>query len=133
MENKKNKYQPLEKLWIWKEAQELCMFIHKLLQEINFEVALKDQIDRSSQSVCDNIAEMYGSFYYKVKKNSLRIARKESYETINHIEKLKNRQLWDYGLSDRLSPRYKRLIFGINKYIKYVNDSELKNTEQSSI
>lgn len=123
--------EPLEKLWIWKEAQELSYIVHELSKEVKNEFPLKDQIDRSAQSVCDNIAEMYGAYYFEVKKQSLRIARKECYETINHVAKFKNRSLWGYDVCAKLDQRYKKLIFGINKYINYIDKTKDKLSASS--
>ena len=122
----KRSYEPLEKLWIWKEAMELHRLIDELLKETKGQAVGKRQMDRSSQSVPDNIAEMHGAFYFEVKLNGLRIARKEAYETINHIKKFEIKRAWRQNVCDNLTERYKKLIFGINKYIKYVNETKEK-------
>ncbi|MFH0780042.1 MAG: four helix bundle protein [Parcubacteria group bacterium] len=121
-------FEKMENLWIWKESTELCHIINELNKEVKGEFELKNQIDRSSQSVPANISEMFGAYYYEIKKQSLRIARREAYETINHIDKFKSRKLWSYDICDKLTGRYKKVIFGINKYIKY-----LKNKKNDSI
>ena len=48
-----------EDLEIWQKARENCQFVEFLIQNTNLKTnfALKDQIDRSSGSVMDNIAE----------------------------------------------------------------------------
>lgn len=48
-----------EELRIWQEARKICQYIHALLKETRLKsnYALSDQIDRSSGSVMDNIAE----------------------------------------------------------------------------
>lgn len=61
----------LEKLKIWQRAQDLTQRIYELLKTIKGAFVLKDQIDRSSQAVADNIAEMYGAFYFNNKIKSL--------------------------------------------------------------
>jgi four helix bundle protein len=48
----------------------------------------RDQIERSSSAVPDNIAEGYAAYYYNDKIKSMFIARKEAAETQNHIEAL---------------------------------------------
>ncbi|MBT4722737.1 four helix bundle protein [Candidatus Falkowbacteria bacterium] len=123
----------LQKLWIWKEAQDLAQLVYEKINDFSFNMALKNQIDRSSQSVCDNIAEMYGAYYFKVKQNSLRIARKEAYETINHIEKMKRRKLCGYEFCEDVMKRYGILIAGINNYIKYVQSSEKEYNEKNNL
>ena len=51
-----NKFEDLE---IWQNAIELCQYIEHLIQTTTLKTnySLKDQIDRSSGSVMDNIAE----------------------------------------------------------------------------
>jgi four helix bundle protein len=53
---------------------------------------LKDQIERCSSSVCDNIAEGYTAYYYKEKIKGFYIARKEAGETQNHLLKLSGKK-----------------------------------------
>lgn len=101
--------------------------IHESLKTVKGEFSLKNQIDRSSQSVCDNIAEMFGAYYYEVKKQSLRVSRKECFETANHLEKFKRRKLISMDIYNELTERYSKLIIGINCYIKYLNERKRKN------
>ena len=74
-----------EKLWVWQEAYKMMQIIHKfcitLPREERFK--LRDQIERSSSSVCDNIAEGYSSYYYNDKIKDFNVARKEAGETQN--------------------------------------------------
>jgi len=115
--------EPLEKLWIWQEANELACDIFKLNKNIK-EYNLKNQIDRSSLSVVSNIAEMYGAYYYDVKKSSLRISRKEAYETISHLDIYQKRGIFTEDICMKLKGRYSKLIIGINCYIKYIGKSQ---------
>ena len=51
-----NKFEDLE---IWQKTREICQFVEYLIQStaLKTNYSLKDQIDRSSGSVMDNIAE----------------------------------------------------------------------------
>lgn len=51
-----NKFEDLE---IWQKSRELCQFVELLIQttQLKTNYSLKDQIDRSSGSIIDNIAE----------------------------------------------------------------------------
>jgi len=53
------KINKFEDLQIWQLAREICQYVEYLVQTTNLKTnyALKDQIDRSSGSVMDNIAE----------------------------------------------------------------------------
>lgn len=48
-----------EDLEIWRLAREICQYVEFLIQNTNLKTnySLKDQIDRSSGSIMDNIAE----------------------------------------------------------------------------
>nr|WP_315148303.1 four helix bundle protein [uncultured Flavobacterium sp.] len=48
-----------EDLEIWQKARELCQYVELLIQTTSLKTnySLKDQIDRSSGSIMDNIAE----------------------------------------------------------------------------
>jgi four helix bundle protein len=117
-------FEKLEDLRIYKESKLLVEIINNLLKDVKGLFKLLDQIERSSQSVMENIAEMYGAYYYKVKKNSLRIARKEAYETIAHVQQLYIKDVINSTISDNLIKRYKVLIRSINAYIKYLDKKD---------
>jgi four helix bundle protein len=122
----------LHTLWIWKESQDLAQIIYEEMKKVHCDFPLKNQIDRSSQSVCDNISEMFGAYYYKVKLNTLRISRKEAYETINHLEKIKRRKLVSTETSEALTNRYGRLIAGINNYLRYIETTKNKTRRKGT-
>jgi len=119
-------HEPLEKLRIYVEAKDLADIIFQLTKEVKQEFKLKDQAVRSSRSTADNIAEMYGAYYFAVKMHSLRIARAESYETINHLETFKAGSLLPANVCDDLEGRYFALIKSINGYIKYIKKFQEK-------
>ena len=53
------KIQKFEDLEIWSLAREICQLVEFLIQNTNLKTnySLRDQIDRSSGSIMDNIAE----------------------------------------------------------------------------
>lgn len=53
------KIDKFEDLEIWQKARELCQYVELLIQTTTLKTnySLKDQIDRSSGSIMDNIAE----------------------------------------------------------------------------
>ena len=81
---------------------------------------LRDQIERSSASVCDNIAEGYAAYYYKEKVKGFYIARKEAGETQNHVRKLSGKKYLDPTQSQRWVERYEEVMRGLNGYVRYV-------------
>lgn len=111
-----------ESLWIWQESIRLMLEIagecKKLPRDERFR--LRDQVERSSSSVPDNISEGYTTYYYNDKIKGMNVARKEAGETQNHIRKM---QLKGYILgpkADEWVHRYERVIIGINNYKKYI-------------
>ena len=79
-----------EGLWVWQKAHQLMQEVHRHCRTLprDERFRFRDQIERSSSSVCDNIAEGYSAYYYKEKIKGFNIARKEVGETQNHIRKL---------------------------------------------
>lgn len=121
-ENTKSGMKGLKTLRIWKEAHELMLKIHNIAKKLPSDERFRkrDQIERSSSSVADNIAEGYGAYYYNVKIRSLYTARKEAVETQNHLEALKDKGLLKSETASKLINNYENLIRGINGYIKYI-------------
>lgn len=109
-------------LRIWKEAHGLRTEIIKSCKGLpKYEdFIIRSQIERSSSSVADNIAESYSAYYYKEKIKILYIARKEASETQNHLITMETKNYIDYQRCDCLLNRYESLIRGINAYINYI-------------
>jgi four helix bundle protein len=119
-----------EKLWVWQKAYKLMQKIHEFCRSLPMEekFRLRDQIERSSSSVCDNIAEGYTTYYYLDKIKGFNVARKEAGETQNHIRKLSGKNYLDDRESQKMVEEYEEVIRGINGFIKYVR--EKKGREQ---
>jgi len=110
-----------EQLWIWREAHELMLEIHGIVNKLpNSEFRLVDQSKRASSSVPDNIAEAYGSFYYKDKLKSFYIGRKEARETQNHVKSISSKGYISKEKEIELISRYEGLIIGINNFVRYL-------------
>ncbi len=67
-----------EKLWVWQKTFNLMQDIHKFCKTLprGEMFKLRDQIERCSSSVCDNIAEGYTAYYYKEKIKGFYTARR---------------------------------------------------------
>ena len=111
-------------LWIWKESHQLMSEIHKFTKMLPPEERFRkrDQIERSSSSVPDNIAEGYAAYYYNDKIKGMYTARKEAGETQNHVEALVAKKYLNRTKADDWIERYERVIAGINSYINYIRD-----------
>ena len=115
-----------EKLWVWQKAYNLMLEIHKFCKTLPREerFRLRDQIERSSSSVCDNVAEGYTSYYYNDKIKGFNIARKEAGETQNHIRVMAGKNYLDSKHSQVWVKSYEEIIRGINGYIRYIREKK---------
>jgi four helix bundle protein len=85
---------------------------------------IKDQLERSSTSVTDNIAEGHTSYYYQDKIKDFNVARKEAGESQNHIRTLEAKEYITKDKADDIIIRYEEVIRGINGYINWVREKK---------
>jgi len=119
---KESEYQitRFEKLWVWQKAHKLMLEIHKLTKNLPAEerFKLRSQIERSSSSVPDNIAEGSSCYYYNDKIKSYYNARKEAGETQNHLYSMSGKRYISSHLANRLIAEYEEVIRGLNGLIR---------------
>jgi len=115
-----------EKLWVWQKAHKLMQEVHSFCRTLPREekFRLRDQIERCSSSVCDNIAEGYTTYYYNDKIKGFLIARKEAGETQNQVRKLSGKGHLDSEQSQRWVEEYEEVIRGINGYTRYIREKK---------
>lgn len=120
-------------LWIWKESHKLMLEVHEYAKGLPREERFRkrDQIERSSSSVPDNISEGYTAFYYNEKIKGVLIARREAGETQNHIEALVGKHYLPRSKADEWINRYERIMAGINSYVNYIQ--EKKQNEKGKV
>ncbi len=113
-------------LWIWRESHQLMLEIHNMARTLPKDERFRkrDQIERSSSSVPDNISEGYTSYYFNLKIKGMYIARQEAGETQNHLEALTGKGYIERKEADDWISRYERVMAGINSYINFVNDKK---------
>lgn len=116
----------LENLEIYKLAERLEIFIHKVTEKFPKDEKFRsvDQLRRSSSSVTDNISESYHRFSYKDKINRMYIARGEAGETKSGIRKAFKKGFVSEKISDFVDEKYIELMKGINGYIAYLKKME---------
>ena len=116
-------------LWIWGKSHRLMIIIHEFVIALPEDERFRkrDQIERSSSSVPDNIAEGYAAYYYKDKIKSLYIARKEVAETQNHLEALVDKKYISRPKTDIWIKEYTSIIAGINGLINYFRQKSAGN------
>ena len=115
-----------EKLWVWQKAHKLMQEIHRFCKTLprDERFKLRDQIERCSSSVCDNIAEGYTAYYYKEKIKGFHVARKEAGETQNQIRKISGKEYLGARQSQIWVEEYEEVIRGINGYIRYIREKK---------
>jgi four helix bundle protein len=125
-ENQKKPVAGFEKLWVWQKAHKLMQEIHKFCKALPKEerFRIRDQTERCSSSVCDNIAEGYTSYYYNDKIKGFNVARKEAGETQNQIRKLEGKGYLDSKRSQAWVEAYEEIIRGINGYNRYIREKK---------
>lgn len=111
-------------LWIWQDSHKLMLEIHQFVKSLPRDERFRkrDQIERSSSSVADNIAEGYTAYYYKEKIKGMYVARREAGETQNHVVALVGKGYLEKEKADSWINSYEKVMAGINSYINYVRD-----------
>ena len=113
-----------ENLRIWQKAYELMLEVHEICQHLprDERFRLRDQIERSSSSVVDNIAEAYSSYYFNNKIKISYTARREAGETQNHLRKMEGKKYITRERANELIKEYEGLIRGINAFINTIKE-----------
>jgi len=108
-------------LRIWQKAHRLMKEIFDICRNLpqHEKFRLRDQIERSSSSVCANIAEGYTA-YYNDKIKGMYTARKEAGETQNHLCSIQAHGYITNPIAEEICRKYQEVIRGINGYVKYV-------------
>ncbi|OGC08709.1 hypothetical protein A2230_05775 [candidate division WOR-1 bacterium RIFOXYA2_FULL_36_21] len=109
-----------EKLWVWQKANNLHLNIYKICKTLPLteKYNLRYQIERSSKSVKDNIAEGNESYYFKDKMKAFYIARKEASETQNHLRDFESKKYLASTQCQEMIDIYEEIKRGINGLIK---------------
>ena len=120
-----------EELKCWQEARSYCQNIYVVLLS-NTEIKdypLKDQINRASGSVMDNIAEGFGRGGNKEFKHFLSIARASCTETKSQLYRAYDRNYITKEQFDDLSNESTAIQKMISGLIKFLNNSEYKGSK----
>ncbi|MDD3608000.1 MAG: four helix bundle protein [Candidatus Moranbacteria bacterium] len=124
----------LEHLKIYKLAERIEIFIHKLTEKFpkDEKYRMVDQLRRSSNSVTSNIAEGYGRYSYKEKIRYMYIARGEAFETKQGLIRSFKKEFYDEEILIFIENKITELLKGINGYINFLKKKE-KSTNDSRI
>lgn len=113
-----------EKLWVWQRAHQLMLEVHEICKRLPRDERFRkrDQLERASSSVPDNIAEGHSSYYYQEKIKGFNTARKEAGETQNHMRALQDKKYISVTIARDVIGRYEEILRGINGYIRWVRE-----------
>ena len=123
--------QKFEDLDIWQLARALSkkVFLLTKTEKLNKDFSLKDQMNRSSGSIMDNIAEGFGRGSRLEFIQFLSIASGSADELKSQLYRCRDRSYIDQGDFDELYNEAFILNKKINGFIKYLNTSLIKGTK----
>lgn len=111
-----------EDLKVWQKARILCQHIFEIIEYLKFskDYKLKDQINGSSGSVMDNIAEGFGRQGNNEFINFLTIANGSAMEVKSQVYRAFDRKYINQQKFDELSQlidEISKMIFGLIEYL----------------
>ena len=92
--------------------------------------SIGQQIVKSADSIAANIAEGFGRFHFKDRKNFMFYARGSHFETITWLTKAKNRKIISIEFYEGIISKMERLGVKMNNYI---NTLETKTANSNNI
>ena len=121
-------FKRFEEVIAWQLARELCKEIYRICKQtgLSKDYKLRDQIDASSGSIMDNIAEGHGRGGNKEFIQFLEVAHASGAETQSQLYRLLDRE---YILQDEFNRLYQltgRAKKAIIELIKYLSSSDLR-------
>nr|WP_199003125.1 four helix bundle protein [Flavobacterium sp. ASV13] len=122
------KIEKFEDLEIWRLAREICQQIEFLIQNTNLKTnySLKDQIDRSSGSVMDNIAEGFERNGNREFINFLSIAKGSAGEVKSQSYRAFDKKLISEEQHVKLNEMVELVKNKIGAMMNYLNNCEIK-------
>lgn len=120
--------QSFEDLKVWQKSRLLCKEVFDLITTGKFakDFALIDQINRSSGSVMDNIAEGFGRMGNKEFINFLTYSYSSALECKSQLYRAFDRNYISNEKSDEMSALIEEIKKMINALITYLRNSDLR-------
>lgn len=120
-----------EDLEIWQIAMELSNEITKIINStgLKTDFSLRDQIDRSSMSISDNIAEGFERGGNREFIHFLSIAKASCGETRSQLYKVINRNYIEQNQLEELVSKTEMISKKINTFVNYLNKNDFKGNK----
>uniref|UniRef100_UPI004048A7E5 four helix bundle protein n=1 Tax=Roseivirga sp. TaxID=1964215 RepID=UPI004048A7E5 len=120
-----------EDLNVWRESriQAQTIYLQIISNDVIKDYPIKDQMNRSSASVMDNIAEGFDRKGNKEFKHFLTISLGSNSELKSQIYRAFDRSYIDQSSFDQLILRNENISKMITGFMKYLSKTELKGTK----
>lgn len=124
-------YNSFEDLEVYQIARELCKDVWFFINNssLSKDYKLRDQINASSGSIMDNIAEGFGRGGNKEFINFLGIARGSCCETRSQLQRCLDRKHINKEEYEKLNMKSNNLINQISKFTNYLKSSTRKGAK----
>lgn len=122
------KIEKFEDLEIWNKSREICINIETLFETTNLgkRFSMKDQMDRSSGSIMDNIAEGFERNGNREFVNFLSFSKGSCGELKSQLYRALDKNLISQSEFDNLSVKIELVKNKIGAFMKYLNSTEIK-------
>lgn len=122
------KIDKFEDLEIWNKSREICSDIEYLFENTNLgkRFSMKDQMDRSSGSIMDNIAEGFERNGNREFINFLSYSKGSCGELKSQLYRSLDKKLISQIQFDEVSIKIELVNNKIGAFMKYLNNSEIK-------
>jgi four helix bundle protein len=122
------KIEKFEDLEIWNLSREICIDIEHLFETTNLSkrYSLKDQMDRSSGSIMDNIAEGFERNGNREFINFLSFSKGSCGELKSQLHRSLDKKLISQNEFENVSLKVELVKNKIGAFMKYLNNCEMK-------
>ena len=125
------KVESFEDLEVWVLAREICVDVETLFETtpLGKRFSLLNQMDRSSGSIMDNIAEGFGRGGNLEFRNFLGFSRGSCTELKSQLYRAKDKKLISEEEFQKLSQKCEKEIAKITSFINFLNRSNFKGSK----